>query len=268
MSGIGQEVSGTGDTPPARGGEMTFLEHLEELRRTILFAIVAVMIGTVAAWNVVDRLLPWFARDVERLYSTALTEGFSVRLKLAMLIGTLAALPFILTRLWRFVVPGLMPGERRLVGPLVAVSVALFYGGVAFALLAVKPMVVRFFLQYARPPYLVPLIGVGSYFDFVVRLALAFGVVFQMPLVICVLSVAGVVTPGGLARQWRYAVVAAFIAGAIFTPPDVVSQIAMSVPLVALYFIGVGAAAFIVRRRPSIPRPTRSWRRAFRLDTR
>lgn len=248
--------------------QMTFLEHLEELRRVILFTLAAILAGTAVAWNVADDFLPWFARDVERLYYTGLTEGFAVRLKLALLLGTLAALPFVLARLWRFIGPGLLPNERRLAGPLVAVSTLLFYGGVAFALLAVKPMVVQFFLKYAQPPYLLPLIGIASYFDFVVRLSLAFGLIFQLPLIICVLSVAGLVSPGTLARQWRYAVVAGFIAGAVFTPPDVISQTAMSIPLVALYFIGVGAAAIIVRRRPPVPRPARSWRRAFRLDTR
>ena len=246
----GDPGAGGGDPRAHQRGEMSLLDHLEELRRVLIFCLLVVALAAVAAWQVSDRALHLLARGAEPLHFASLTEAFAVRIKMAIALGFLVALPLVLHRVWRFSAPALFPSEKRLVLPLVAASAVLFYLGMAFAFFGVKPMVVSFFLRFAVPGQLEPVIMVGDYFGFVVRLCLAFGLVFQLPLVVCLLSLAGVVDPVMLGRQWRYAVVVAFVAGGILTPgPDVVSQVTMSVPLLVLYLASVGVSRLVLRRR-------------------
>jgi len=230
-------------------GEMSFLEHLEELRWALIHSLIAMGVGAVAVWSLARPVLDFLVRDVGTLYFATLTEGFTTRLWVSLVLGLLVTLPFIAWRMWNFILPGLFPSERRFILPLSGSSLLLFYLGIAFAFFGVKPLVVRFLLSFGETEKLVPIITIGSYFGFVAKLCLAFGLIFQLPLVICLLSLAGIVDPVALGRKWRYAVVAVFIVSAVLTPPDVVSQILMAGPLLVLFMGSVYLSQFLVRRR-------------------
>jgi sec-independent protein translocase protein TatC len=171
-----------------------------------------------------------------------------VRTKVAFVLGGMTAFPYIAYRLWRFVTPGLFAREKSRVGPIVAASAILFYAGVAFCYFVVAPTIVDFMLGYATER-VQPMLSVSAYFNTVARLCLAFGLVFQLPIVILLLAFTGLVSPRSFLRQWRYAVVIIFVAAAIFTPPDPVSQVLMAVPLVVLYIGSALVATALVRRR-------------------
>jgi sec-independent protein translocase protein TatC len=228
---------------------MSFLEHLEEMRWAILHSLAAAALGAVAVWNLSGPVLDFLVRDVGVLYFATLTEGFTTRLWASLVLGLVVTLPYIAWRMWRFILPGLFPRERRFILPLSVSSLLLFYLGIAFAFFAVKPLVVRFLLGFGDREKLVPIITISSYFGFVAKLCLGFGLVFQLPLVVCVLSLAGVIDPNALGRQWRVIVVAVFTVSAIVTPPDVASQILMAVPLLALFMGSIHLSRFLVRRR-------------------
>uniref|UniRef100_A0A832I016 Sec-independent protein translocase protein TatC n=1 Tax=Eiseniibacteriota bacterium TaxID=2212470 RepID=A0A832I016_UNCEI len=243
---------GLGDDPDAApgAGEMTFFEHLEELRLVLLHSVAATAAGAVGGWL----LAPWVLEDiVRRTVRQAIVlsplEAFNERLKLALVLGLLLALPVVLWRLWSFIVPGLFRRERRLVLPMVGASAVLFAAGALAAYLYVVPLVVDVLGQFMTPSVRAE-IRLGALLGFVYNMALACGLVCQMPLVTMTLTALGLVTPGALLRQWRYAVVGAFLVTALITPGDVVTaQVVMGVPMTLLYFLSVGLSWLVAKRR-------------------
>jgi len=176
-------------------------------------------------------------------------EAFSVRLKLSLLLGALVSLPFIFLRIWKFVVPGLLKREKSLLTPLVLFSTVLFYGGMAFSYFVLVPAMMRMLLAFGTAR-LQPMISVDSYFSMVIQISVAIGVVFQFPLVVAVLTWLGIATPDFFKSKWRYAIVIIFIIGAAITPGDVfISQLAVSIPLCALYFLSILISALVQKRR-------------------
>jgi sec-independent protein translocase protein TatC len=172
------------------------------------------------------------------MIATGVVTPFFVPLKVTGLAALLLALPWVLYQLWAFVAPGLYIHEKRWVGPLVVASTLLFFAGMAFAYYAVMPMVFGFITGFA-PEGVAVMTDIAAYFDFVLSLFIAFGVTFEVPVLVVVLIAAGIVTPQKL-REWRpYIIVAAFVIGAIFTPPDVISQLMMAVPLWILFELGL-----------------------------
>jgi sec-independent protein translocase protein TatC len=230
--------------------EMSFLDHLGELRSVITASVILFLVLAIGYWFFSGRILDWLVEDVpvEHLIFSTPSEAFMVRTKLSLMLGGLTAFPYVGYRLWRFVTPGLFRAERGRVMPIVTASVVLFYAGVAFCYFMVVPVIITFMLGYATP-HVQPLITVSAYFTTVSRLCLAFGLVFQLPVVMFLLSVAGLVSPRTFLRQWRYAILIIFIAAAIFTPPDPVSQVLMATPLCVLYIGSALAALAVVRRR-------------------
>lgn len=230
--------------------EMSFWDHLGELR-SVLFSSVLILLGlSIVAWFFSGPIIEWLVADVpvEHLNFLAPSEAFMTRMKLSFILGGLAAFPYVGYRVWRFVSPGLFRRERKRILPVAAASAALFYTGVAFSYFFVVPVIIQFMLGYATER-IQPMISVGAYFTTISRLCLAFGLVFQLPIVILLLSILGIVSPWLFLRQWRYAVVIIFVAAAIFTPPDPVSQVLMAVPLVVLYIGSALIAAAVLRRR-------------------
>jgi sec-independent protein translocase protein TatC len=230
--------------------EMSFLEHLDELRGVLVQSMVAFVGTSIVLWFFSGRVLDLLVADlsVEQLNFFAPTEAFMVRLKLSFVLGLMVTFPFILSRVWRFVAPGLFSNERKTVYPLLMASSALFYVGVVFCYVVLIPVVLDFLLGFGTGK-LNPLISVNAYFAFVARLCFTFGLVFQLPIVVLMLSLAGIVTPGQLLRQWRYAVIIIFVVAAILTPPDPVSQVMMALPVLLLYIGSVFVAHLAVRRR-------------------
>lgn len=228
---------------------MSFLEHLDELRTVIIHSLVAFLLLSIVCWVFSRRILDILLADLplESVYFHSPVEAFMVRVKVSFVVGLMLAFPFILYKIWSFVSPGLFRNERNKVYPLMISSSMLFYAGVLFCYLVLIPAVLKFLLGFGTE-HLNPLLSVGAYFAFVARLCFSFGVVFQIPIVVFVLGSLGLVTPEFLLRQWRYAVVAIFAASAVLTPPDMVSQLMMALPVLFLY-IGSVLVAYVVMRR-------------------
>jgi sec-independent protein translocase protein TatC len=230
--------------------EMSFLEHLDDLRGVLIQSLIVFLVLMSIFWFFSGRIIDILIDDlsVENLIFYAPTEAFMARVKVSLVLGLLAAYPFVLFRVWAFVSPALFARERVKVYPFLATASVLFYVGVAFAYLILIPIALEFLLGFGTDK-LSPMISVTSYFSFVSRLCFTFGLVFQLPVIVFILSLIGVVTPQFLLRQWRYAVLVIFVAAAILTPPDPASQVLMAVPIVLLYIGSVLAAYATLSRR-------------------
>jgi sec-independent protein translocase protein TatC len=186
-----------------------------------------------------------------QMIATDVTTPFFVPLKVAMMAAFLIALPYMLYQMWRFVAPGLYAQERRMVLPLVIASTVLFYSGMAFAYFVVFPVVFGF-ITAAAPQGVAVMTDIDKYLSFVIGMLMAFGIAFQVPVAVVLLVRVGVVTVQKLREIRSYVIVAAFVIGAIFTPPDVVSQFMLAIPLWLLYEAGIVVAAWTgTPRKPS-----------------
>jgi sec-independent protein translocase protein TatC len=225
--------------------EMSLVEHLIELRSRLLRGVVGLLVVFVCLFPFAQDLYTWLAQPLlakmpagTSMIATGVVTPFFVPVKVTGLAALLVALPWVLYQVWAFVAPGLYAHEKRWVGPLVVASTLLFFVGMAFAYYAVLPMVFGFITGFA-PEGVAVMTDIAAYFDFVLGLFIAFGVTFEVPVLVVVLIAAGIVTPAKL-REWRpYVIVGAFVIGAIFTPPDVISQLMMAIPLWILYELGI-----------------------------
>ena len=243
-------------------GKMPFMEHLGELRTRIMRSLIALLIGLAIAFPFSQTVVDWLARPIQKSGNTlvflAVTEAFWVQMKVALFLGLFIAAPAILWQVWRFVEPGLHRHEKKYAMPFVIIGSLLFIGGGAFSLLVVTPNAIAFLLSYARPG-LQPMISIGNYVDFLVKFTLAFGAVFEVPLAMTLVARMGLVSPRAFAKNRKYAILGAFIAGAILTPtPDMVNQSLMAGPIILLYEIGIVAARIFGRARKPVPQPATS----------
>lgn len=237
----------------------TFISHLIELRSRLIRAVVAVLVVFVCLYPFDNKLYRFLANPLlsklpkgAQMIATDVATPFFVPLKVALLAAIIIALPYLLYQVWAFVAPGLYQHEKRLVGPLIVASTALFICGMAFAYYAVLPVVFGF-LTGTAPANVAVMTDISKYLDFITRLFLAFGVVFEVPVVVVVLVRAGVVSIQQLVSVRRYVIVGSFVFGAIFAPPDVLSQTMMAIPLWLLYEVGIVAARLFVRHtRPAL----------------
>ncbi|CAN5314917.1 twin-arginine translocase subunit TatC [soil metagenome] len=236
---------------------MPFFDHLEELRWRLIKILLAVAIGTAVGFVLVTRLdvlgilidpiTPFLGGT--RLKYLSPTEPFFITLKLAILVGFLFAFPVVLYQIWAFFSPALMPAERRLIIPALYLGLVLFASGVALAYKIVLPVTLRFTMGF-QTASLEQSIVIGEYMSVVIRLLLAFGIVFEMPIVILVLSVLGVVTPEFLAEKRRHAIVSITALSSIITPGDVITiTLMMMVPLILLYELSIVLSRVVTRRR-------------------
>ena len=231
-------------------GEMPFLEHLEELRKVLIHCVIAVGLGAVAGWGFAPIVLEdIIRRTVRHVIVLSPLEALNERIKLTVVLGLCVTLPFVLYRVWSFIAPGLFKRERTWVGPVVAGSILMFALGGWSAYGYVVPLVVRVLTGFMTPSMQAQF-QVGPLLSFVYNLVLTCGLVFQLPLVTMTLTALGIVTPGFLLRQWRVAIVAAFLLTALITPGDIVTaQIVMGVPMTVLYFLSVGLSWIVARSR-------------------
>jgi sec-independent protein translocase protein TatC len=244
--------------PRPNPDRMSFLEHLEELRVRLIHSLVALIVGFVAAWGFRDAIFLFLTRPLRQanpsasFIYTSPTEALMLYMKMAFFVGIFIAAPYILYQVWAFVAPGLYPHERRYALPFIFFGTLFFLGGAAFGHFLLFPMTFGFLGSFAGENMkFMP--RVGEYFTFYSWFLLAIGAVFQTPIVIFILARIGLVTPGFLLRHFKYAVLIAFIVAAVVTPtPDVVTQSALAVPMLALYLLGVGVAWIFgrPRRRP------------------
>jgi len=240
--------------------KMSFMEHLGELRIRIVRALIALLVGTVVVLPFSQYIVDWLSRPVTRLnYNlvfTAPAEAFWVQMKVGLIVGIFLAAPAILWQVWAFVAPGLHGHEKKYALPFVVIGSLLFMGGGAFSLFVVTPYAIAFLLSYARET-LTPMITLENHIDFLLKFTLAFGAVFELPLVITILARVGVVTAKQLSRNRKYAILGAFIAGAVLTPtPDAFNQTLMAGPLILLYEVGIICARIFGRRPAPVVQPT------------
>src|SRR5574337_778874 len=207
--------------------KMSFLEHLGELRKRILWSLFGIIVGLAIALNFTDRLMKLVRHPFEvaapgqKLVFLSPTEAFWVYMKVALIAGCVLALPFILYQVWAFVSPGLHPHEKRFALPFVLIGSFFFLLGATFAQLVVIPFAMRFLVSFPGPD-LAPMISIGAYVDFVLKFTLGFGVVFELPVALTLAARVGLVTPQFLAKNRKYAILINFILAAILTPtPDV-----------------------------------------------
>jgi len=241
-------------SPPPSGAQDTFISHLVELRSRLLRSIVAVVVVLLC-------LVPW-AKDIyaalaapllrvlptgATMIATDVTGTFFVPLKVTLMAAFLLALPYVLWQVWAFVAPGLYHHEKRLAIPVIVSSFLFFLIGMAFAYFFVFPIAFGFFASYA-PAGVTMMTDIDKYLSFVLTMFIAFGITFEVPVVVIVLVRMRIVTLEKLRSIRAYVIVGAFVAGAIFTPPDVVSQLLLAVPMWLLYELGMLMARFVVPR--------------------
>jgi len=228
----------------------SFIAHLVELRTRLLNSAVAVLLVFICLFPWASDLYTLLAQPLlsklpkgGQMIATDVTTPFFVPLKVAMMAAFLIALPYILYQIWRFVAPGLYAHEKRLVWPLIITSTTLFFCGMAFAYFVVFPVVFGF-ITASAPHGVAVMTDIDKYLSFVLTMFMAFGVTFQVPVAVVVLVRMGFVSVEKLRESRPYAVVGAFIIGAIFTPPDVVSQFMLAMPLWLLFEAGIVVAAW------------------------
>ncbi len=235
---------------------MTLTDHLEALRRALMISIVALAIATIAVYfGFRGQLLVLIMEPIKELGINPVFitpgEAFFTTIKICFVAAIFLALPVILWEVWGFVLPALHSHERRLIFMLMPASIVLFAGGIVFGYLVVFPVAIRFLLVTASEGF-TPLISISRYFGFLTLFILPFGAVFQLPLVIMLLTHLGLVTPGFLAKNRKFAVLIIFVLAAILTPtPDMISQALMALPVIALYEVSIWISYLIRRRRES-----------------
>jgi sec-independent protein translocase protein TatC len=239
----------TEDTPAGSSDKaMPFLEHLDELRKIIIYSLVILAVTSSVCWFYSGTAVDILVKPIGKAVFINPAEAFTVRLKLALILGALVSLPVIFFLVWRFVVPGLLHREKTALLPLVVFSTVLFYGGAAFSYLMLVPVMMRILIAFGTSR-LEPMISVNSYLTLVVQITFALGILFQFPLVVGVLTWMGLLTPDWLKRKWRYAVVIIFIIGAVVTPGDGPSQLVVAFPIVGLYFLSILVSMMVSRKR-------------------
>jgi len=236
--------------------KIPFTGHLEELRRRLIVCFIAVGIGFVLSYGFKEKLFQILTRPLisvmetgDKLIFTGLPEAFFTYLKVAFLSGIILATPIIFYEFWMFVAPGLYDKEKRLMFPIVFLSTLFFVGGSFFGYFIVFPYGFKFFLGFASET-IRPLPSMREYLSFASKLLLAFGVVFELPLIITFLAKLGMVSVSFLKKNRKYAVLLFFVGAAILTPPDVVTQIMMALPLMVLYEISIVGAKIFGKKTP------------------
>ncbi len=240
------------------GARMSFLDHLSELRSRLIHAVIAILIAFLGCLVFAERVFGILAAPITKLLPqgsslifTGLPDPFFIYLKVSFITGIFIALPYVLYQLWQFVSPGLYPKERKMAVPFISLATLLFYTGALFAYFVVFPAAFKFFLSYTGPD-LKAMISIREYVSLVMVLMLAFGAVFETPIVIVFMGLLGIFDSGQLKRGRRYFVVIAFVIGAILTPtPDVINQTLMAVPMLLLYEVGIWILVYLEKRRHS-----------------
>lgn len=244
-------------SPRPGHAEESLMGHLLELRSRLLRGVVAVLAVFLALMPFASQIYALFSSPLlaklprgSQLQAIDVAGGFFIPIKLAFFTALLVAMPYLIHQAWAFVAPGLYQSEKRLARPILLAAVALFYVGCAFAWFLVLPMVFGFLAMFT-PDTVTMIPDVARYLDFVLVILLAFGLSFELPVAVVILVVLGVVTPAQLREARGYVVVGVFILAAVITPPDVVSQLMLAIPLCLLYEIGI-IAGTLLRPKPAV----------------
>lgn len=240
------------DYPGGEENEQPFVTHLIELRNRLIRSIIAIgLIFAVISFKA-NELYAYLAGPLTRhmppggqMIAIGVASPFLAPLKLALFVSFFLSIPYVLYQAWAFIAPGLYRHERRIALPLLVSSIVLFYSGMAFAYYVVFPLIFQFMVMTA-PPGVAVMTDINQYMDFVLTLFVAFGIAFEVPIATILLVVSGIASRESIS-EWRpYAIVLAFVVGAILTPPDVVSQVLMAVPIWILFELGLLFSRFFI----------------------
>lgn len=230
------------------------MEHLEELRKRIIFSFVLILVCTFLVYSFIPKIMNFIAKPVGKLYFMSPSEAFWIQVKLAFFIGLYCALPFVFYQIWRFIEIGLRQNEKHFILPLSIASFLLFSLGGSFCYFLVLPAAIKFLLSYGSDS-LVPLISVSKYISFVFCFVFAFGITFQLPLILIFLAKMGIVTSQALWKFRRLAILGSFILGAALTPtPDMVNQTFLALPIIVLYEISIWLVKIFERKNALEPK--------------
>ena len=230
--------------------EMSFLEHLEELRKRVIRCLFFIIVFSIVAYFFSEKIINFVSKPIPHLYFMSPTEAFAIRIKLSLIVGLIVSVPVIFYQAWQFVVPGLLEKEVKLVIPVVISSTVFFLTGAVFCFFLVLPVGMKFLLGFGTEK-LSPLIKVTDYINFISYMTLAFGAVFELPVLSYFLAKIGVISAPTLRKGRRYAIVIILIVAAALTPgPDIFSQLMLAGPLYILYEISI-IVVMITRKKKS-----------------
>jgi sec-independent protein translocase protein TatC len=243
--------------------QMPLLDHLIELRNRLMYSCAAILVGFLICYFFAEHIYAFLVRPLAEIYQgqtgrrmiyTGLTEAFFTYLKVAFWAGAFLTFPFIAVQLWMFIAPGLYRMEKQAFLPFLVATPILFFLGGAMVYYIIFPLAWRFFLSFETPggDGMLPIeleARVGEYLSLVMKLIFAFGISFQLPVALTLMGRVGLITSEQLARNRKYAIVGIFAVAAILTPPDVISQIGLGVPILILYELSIIAVRIVERRR-------------------
>ena len=252
------EAASTGEAEKESMPTMGFLDHLEELRKRIVYSAVSVMVGAGLCWGYRERIYGIMQRPImealkahgldQKLVYLNPTDPFNLYLKIAMLAGLFLTSPFVLYQVWMFISPGLYRNEKRYVLPFMISTITLFTLGGYFGYRIAYPRALDFFIGFSGQ--FQPMITVGEYTSLFLSIVLGMGLIFEMPILVFFLAFMGIMTPGFMIKNFRYAILVIFVLAAIVTPtPDVVNMCVFAAPMLGLYALSIGVAWFVHPKR-------------------
>jgi len=240
----------------ASASDQPLVQHLLELRSRLLRSVAAILIIFASLfafandiYEIVAQPLQKFLPEESRMIATDVASPFLTPFKLTLLVAVALAVPFILFQIWSFIAPALYKNEKRIALPLFISSVLLFYSGMAFAYFVVFPLAFQFFVN-TGPDSIVVMTDISSYLSFVIKIFFGFGIAFEVPVATVMLIAAGIVTPKALASKRPYVVVGCFVLGMFLTPPDVISQVLLALPMWLLFEFGLLFGKMITSNKP------------------
>ncbi|MEM6579804.1 MAG: twin-arginine translocase subunit TatC [Pseudomonadota bacterium] len=235
---------------------LPLVAHLTELRDRLLRALLSVLIVFIALFPFANEIYAFVSEPLRALLppgstmiATEVAAPFLTPFKLTLFTAIFIAIPYVLYQIWSFIAPGMYKHEKRLALPLLASSVALFYAGAAFAYFVVFPLIFAFFTSVG-PADVTIMTDINSYLNFVLKLFFAFGLAFEIPIVAVLMISTGMTTPENLAKKRPYIIVGCFVLGMLLTPPDIISQSLLALPMWILFELGIYFGRLITRNRP------------------
>ena len=235
-------------------GQMSFLDHLEELRKRIINALIAIGVAFAVCWAFSNDIFQFISAPIRSagvpLNMLRPTEGFSLSMKLSFMGAVFLASPVIMAQVWSFIAPGLYKHEKRYALPFIVSSSLLFVLGGAFGFYIAFPFALQYLIQWGRDMGMNMMISASEYYDLFIMIELGLGVIFQIPAVIFVLARIGLVSAGFLLKNTKYAILISFVVAAIITPTsDIPNMMVMAVPMITLYLIGIVVAFLFGKKR-------------------
>jgi sec-independent protein translocase protein TatC len=253
-----QSDPSTSELGKETGGKMSFFDHLVDLRKRLINSAIAIALGAIIGVSISQKIIGFIVRPMQaalrkmnledKLIYTSPTGYINMVITMGIYIGVVLALPVVLYQVWLFIAPGLYKHERRAVSTFIFSSLFLFLAGLSFGYYVMLPYVLNFLIGFQGP--FKPLISINEYFDFIMIVLLGLGLIFELPVLIFFLALFNIVTPKFLWKNLRYAILIIAVVAAIVTPtPDAMTMLVFMAPMVGLYFVGIGVAALVVRKK-------------------